>query len=143
MLRKSFKKYLVVTYCDNWRVKSKIDKVSSDLSKDICVFSDYMWKAYQADWFEWHIGSTLFFWRWHRRHHVSVRDGVKVWSNGKPPHIRKQQIISSGTSIDLTKTKISNVRNKGYISHGQVKSLVRFIAVPKGTDDIRMVYDGT
>jgi hypothetical protein len=34
-------------------------------------------------------------------------------------------------------------RERGYISMGEVKSLIFFFDVPKGLNDIRMVYDGT
>jgi len=39
--------------------------------------------------------------------------------------------------------KVSKVRERGYISKGQVSSLMNMFDVPKGSDDIRMVYDGT
>ena len=39
--------------------------------------------------------------------------------------------------------KLATVRRRGYIRPGFVKSLIRYFAVPKGDDDVRMVYDGT
>ena len=36
-----------------------------------------------------------------------------------------------------------DVRERGYIRKGFVKSLIRYFAVPKGESDIRMMYDGT
>ncbi|KAG7368169.1 hypothetical protein IV203_030912 [Nitzschia inconspicua] len=39
--------------------------------------------------------------------------------------------------------KLEKVRRRRYISPGHVLSLTSFFAVPKGEDDIRMVYDGT
>jgi hypothetical protein len=39
--------------------------------------------------------------------------------------------------------KISKVRKRKYISVGHVLSLTDFFCVPKGNDDIRMVYNGT
>ena len=41
------------------------------------------------------------------------------------------------------KKKINKVRERGYVKKGLVKRLIRFFAVPKGMNDIRMVYDGT
>ena len=41
------------------------------------------------------------------------------------------------------KAKLSNIRLKGYLEKGSVLSLTSYFAVPKGPDDIRMVYDGT
>jgi hypothetical protein len=40
-------------------------------------------------------------------------------------------------------TKLEAVRAKGYIAEGDVRSLTSYFAVPKGSDDIRMVYDAT
>jgi hypothetical protein len=39
--------------------------------------------------------------------------------------------------------KISKVRKRKYISTGYVSSLTDFFSVPKGANDIRMVYNGT
>ena len=41
------------------------------------------------------------------------------------------------------KAKLEKVRRKRYIAPGYVVSLTAFFAVPKGENDIRMVYDGT
>ena len=41
------------------------------------------------------------------------------------------------------KKKLAKVREQRYVSPGTVESLTSFFAVPKGIDDIRMVYDGT
>jgi hypothetical protein len=38
--------------------------------------------------------------------------------------------------------KLDKVQKWGYISPGMVKSLTAFFEVPKGEDDIRLVYDG-
>ena len=39
--------------------------------------------------------------------------------------------------------KLAKVWKRRYISTGPIESLTSFFAVPKGLDDIRMVYDGT
>lgn len=39
--------------------------------------------------------------------------------------------------------KLQLVRDRRYVVGGSVESLTSFFAVPKGDDDIRMVYDGT
>jgi hypothetical protein len=38
-------------------------------------------------------------------------------------------------------SKIQTVIQRGYIAGGKVQSLTQYFAVPKGTEDIRMVYD--
>jgi hypothetical protein len=44
---------------------------------------------------------------------------------------------------EMVKTKLSNVREKRYVTPGQVHSLTSYFWVPKGDQDIRMVYDTT
>ena len=39
--------------------------------------------------------------------------------------------------------KLGKVRQRGYVLPGEVQSLTGFFAVPKGDDDIRIVYDAT
>lgn len=41
------------------------------------------------------------------------------------------------------KKKLDKVRVRRYITEGFVHSLTFFFSVPKGDNDIRMVYDGT
>jgi hypothetical protein len=53
------------------------------------------------------------------------------------------QEIEFNTTARKVVDKLLNAREKGYISMGVVKSLIFFFDVPKGLDDIRMIYDGT
>jgi hypothetical protein len=39
--------------------------------------------------------------------------------------------------------KLEKLRDRKYVVHGEVLSLTSFFAVPKGVDDIRVVFDGT
>jgi hypothetical protein len=63
---------------------------------------------------------------------------------GELPQCRRPQRNEIDKDIhSKISTKLSNVREKGYISKMEVLSLTSFFAVPKGEDDIRMVYDAT
>jgi hypothetical protein len=44
---------------------------------------------------------------------------------------------------EMVKAKMLGVIQKGYIAEGKVKSLTSYFSVPKGADDIWMVYDAT
>jgi hypothetical protein len=44
---------------------------------------------------------------------------------------------------EAVKKKLANVREKGYITAGTVKWLTSLFGIPKGDNDIRLVYDGT
>ena len=39
--------------------------------------------------------------------------------------------------------KVNSMQSRGYINVGGVKSITGFFDVPKGDDDIRMVYNAT
>jgi hypothetical protein len=57
---------------------------------------------------------------------------LKVQRDEKDPDVKKKDTV-----------KLAKARERCYIGPGQVVSLTSFFAVPKGKDDIRMVYDGS
>jgi hypothetical protein len=97
-----------------------------------------------ADWWEWHAGSRLFFWRWPQCHRVAARDGYAPFIQGSlPAYHRPQQGKTDSQYRNKVIEKLKTVRDKRYISRGSVMSLTSFFWVPKGERDIRMVYDAT
>ena len=59
-----------------------------------------------------------------------------------PRDRRKQRLPDKEYMIIKMKEKLKKVINRRYISKGVVKSLINCFAVEKGSDDIRLVYDG-
>lgn len=118
-----------------------------ELQKDLDVGLDAIRRGVGSSWWEWTLGSTLFFWRWPPEYRKQVRDGVSVFifNERKLPKYRKrQQWPSDEEQAKKVEAKITKVRdNRGYLEPGFVESLTGFFAVPKGSDDIRMVYDAT
>ena len=46
--------------------------------------------------------------------------------------------------LEQVKKKLNKVKDREYVRMGvDVKSLTHYFSVPKGTDDIRMVYDAS
>ena len=44
----------------------------------------------------------------------------------------------------MMKSKLAKVRERRYVQGiSDIRSLISFFVVPKGKDDVRMVYDGT
>ena len=74
-----------------------------------------------------------------------MRDGIApMWIGERPSYRRRQQANKDAKMRKCEKKKISKVRHQGYIAPtSNIKSLTSFFSVPKGEDDIRMVYDGT
>ena len=117
----------------------------AELVKDITVGKDALTRLANASWWGWDQGSTLFFWRWPARHRKAVRDGTKLFVKKELlPHFFKRQLWP-GDDNHRSKMikKLEKVRSRGYILPGEVQSLTGFFAVPKGEDDIRIVYDAT
>lgn len=116
----------------------------SDLQKDILVGTDALCRACGASYWEWTYGSTLFFWRWPRVYQKQVRDGIAVTLLDKPPvYWKHSRWPEDPLQLEAMRKKIKKVADRGYVKEGDVDSLISFFAVPKGADDIRMVYDAT
>jgi hypothetical protein len=74
----------------------------------------------------------------------TIRDGLKVFYRAAKPKFRKpQRDATNVTKRERMRKKSEKVRNRRYIGEAFVRSLISFFVVPKGLDDIRMVYDGT
>ena len=50
--------------------------------KDIHVGIYLVMRCSIASWWEWLVGSTLFFWRWTNNHGDQARDGGNAWIYG-------------------------------------------------------------
>jgi hypothetical protein len=97
-----------------------------------------------ATWFEWHDGSQPFHWRWPTIYQQVIRDGLKVhFVSNKPSFKRPQAETKCPKMREQMRKKLDKVRRCRCIAPGFVSSLTSFFAVPKGSDDIRMVYDAS
>ena len=116
-----------------------------ELHKDITVGRDALSRLANSSWWNWDHGSTLFFWRWPARHRKAVRDGTKLFVKRELlPRYFKRQLWPRDQMQKIKMTeKLEKVRSRGYIRPGEINSLTGFFAVPKGDDDIRIVYDAT
>jgi hypothetical protein len=63
-----------------------------------------------------------------------------LWSETE---LSKGSARSTGFRDGGSDQKLGVVRDRRYITPGFVKSLTSFFLVPKGQDDVHMVYDGT
>jgi len=101
-----------------------------------------------SGWWEWTGGSGVLFWRWPERYQDELRIGVPPYFIGPPPNSMDRQPAYTSEAIKLkVAEKVQAVVARGYVKHllkGEaVKSLMYMFHVPKGTDDVRMVYDGS
>lgn len=135
------------TYCGGWMDAPRYRKSRkgrepqlTELGKDIMVMQNALHRATLTDWWEWKNG----YWHWPVAYRKQARDGVKLWFERAFKVWTKAQIREPDPDRRAQmKEKLSKVVDRRYIEVGLVLSLTRFFAVPKGEDDIRVVYDAT
>ena len=140
---RSFQKFLAGKF-----TPAELSKPSSqqceELRKDLAAGGDAVLRARRSSFWDWDDGSTPFFWRWQPEVRKDMRDGTKICIKGPLPKNKLKQTLPRDPSlVEKIKSKIAKVRSRRYISSGLVLSLTNFFQVPKGVDDIRMVYDLT
>jgi hypothetical protein len=105
---------------------------------------DALRRLADSSWWEWDEGSAPLYWRWPAEYRTTIRDGLEIWMCGPKPKYQKAQRPEKDrdTHAKVVK-KLDKVRKRKYIAPGTVRSLTDFFNVPKGEDDIRIVYNGT
>ena len=103
--------------------------------------------ASQATWWEWEGGSFPFFWRWPMEFLREIRDGMPPRFIHDPPACMDRQ-RPNGNPIfaEQERRKVFKVIQRGYlrpVRKEELRSLMHYFSVPKGDDDIRIVYDGS
>eukprot|EP00956_Cyclotella_meneghiniana_P036907 scaffold132204_cov35-Cyclotella_meneghiniana.AAC.1 len=95
-------------------------------------------------WFwEWDDGSRLFFWRW-QHWWKSARDGEILFHETDPPHWMGRNLPAPSPHYEtLLRKKEAKLVHRRYLEFGFVDSIVPRFGVPKGEDDIRLVWDAT
>jgi hypothetical protein len=105
---------------------------------------DAVKRSSESSWWDWDAGSAPFYWRWPRSYMHVIRDGLPIWFSGEPPNYKRaQQKEKDEETRKRVVEKLDNVRKRRYISPGTVRSLTDFFSVPKGLEDIRLVYNGS
>ena len=145
---KSLIKFLKSSHSNDFNSFSKGERnhLLLDFKRDVEAGKNCLFYSSQCTWWEWKGGSRLFFWRWPSYYKEKARDGISMcWLDEKKrPNPKKvQPPLSDDHSKKLAREKLIKVRKLGYVKDGFVKSLIRYFYVPKGENDIRMVYDGT
>ena len=119
--------------------------------KDRKAIEDCLRRAAGSDFWEWHRGSRLFFWRfpaedgWRR----DARDGVQFWHLEDPPTgLHFQNIPTSTRDGELQiRAKVLQLKYRWYLEEGPPDLVTPRFAVEKAVDesgkvlDIRCVWD--
>ena len=95
-------------------------------------------------WWEWSQGSSLAFWRWSGYPQVDwAINGLPIYVADELPQNQRPQRPLKAEVRSLVADKISKVLERGYIRPGPVSNLTDFFPVPKGENDVRIVYNGS
>ena len=104
-------------------------------------------RAEACSFWEWDKGSSILFWRWPEDYQHIARTGIAPMFESEPPKTMEFQPPYPDDDVKMkVKTKIQRVIDRGYIEITDiqfVEALMYVFHVPKGLDDIRMVYDGS
>ena len=105
---------------------------------------DCIRRGAEASWWDWDEGSSLIYWRWPSTHRGWAMCGQPHFVVSDLPAFKVPQAPArSPGDGERMREKVSKVRQRRYIDAGPVRSLTHMFCVPKGLDDIRMVYNGT
>ena len=105
---------------------------------------DCISRAFRATWWAWNDGSRPAFWRWPSDYMDQVRDGSPVRFQGPViPWTLRQRLVPDADRVNMIRGKLKTIQDKRYVEEGPIHSLMSYFDVPKGADDIRMVYDGS
>ena len=121
----------------------------TELGRDLAAIAGMLWHAGHTTWFEFNAGSRLVHFRFPPRYRKEARDGVRPFFERPGPTTRRTQSIVEDADLRAkTMDKIDKVIRRRYLlpegTPGvSLKSYIKYFAVPKGEDDIRMVYDAT
>ena len=141
---KSALRYMRITYGVDWKYKSYKSEAHSHLIKDLEGIKVALHYSSRSEFWEWKGGSYPFFWRWPKEIKEDMRDGTPLFIKGALPRYRKPQRVPRDPKVaDMVASKLFATTSKGYIAEGHIISLSSYFHVPKGDDDIRMVYDLT
>ena len=139
--------FLRTTYGDDW---SKLPRRNAKgkltpLGQDQYIVNQIIWHATHTNWFEYNAGSRLVHFRWPRRYRKFAKTGVPVWFESPGPTSKEPQPPISEPTRSRVREKIEKVVHRRYMvcDDMKLKSYIRYFGVPKGDDDIRLVYDGT
>jgi hypothetical protein len=125
-------------YVDWWKDWFK------SMRKNVLAGRDALERLANTSWWDWEDGLRPLHWKWPRWYMEVIRDGLPVWFRKAPQQWRRPQLPGkTRAEHEAMVRKIGKVRKRRYISTGPIESSTSFFAVPKGLDDIRMVYDPT
>ena len=107
--------------------RKKANGQPTEIAVEMYAMSNILWHASEATWFEYPSGSHLHYLRFPAIYQQIARDGVRVYFEEQGPTSKEKQ----PEFADNQKAAVT------------LKSLIKYFAVPKGENDLRIVYDAS
>ena len=147
-LRHDCAEFLVDKYGKEWstRARKTSDGKLTELGRDQHAIMNIIWHATHTNWFEFKAGSKLVHLRFPVRYQKIARDGVPVFFEKQGPTSKKRQPSIPNPELRAkVREKVEKVLKRRYMVRSglKIKSLIKYFPVPKGEDDVRIVYDAT
>jgi hypothetical protein len=118
----------------------------TELGLDQQAISSMLWHASHTTWFEFHAGSRLVHHCFPIKYRQMAQDGVPVFFESPGLATKgKQPIIADPGFWSKTREKIGKMIKRRYLltTDSSIKFFIKCFVVPKGEDDIRLVYNVT
>jgi hypothetical protein len=101
-----------------------------------------LWRAAEKKWFEYPLGSTLLYFRFPSRFRTQALEGVRIYYMDEGLTAKRRQPPVGEEEKQVLHKKISRFINRRYIAPipGKFELSIKYFAVPKGTDNRRIVF---
>eukprot|EP00956_Cyclotella_meneghiniana_P033673 scaffold98222_cov35-Cyclotella_meneghiniana.AAC.2 len=124
-------------------LKTSPDSLPSERLINQLAIIDCITRSSNSTFWDWDDGSRLFFWRW-EQWWKSARDGEILFHECDPPRWMGRNLPAPSPHYEtLLRKKEGKLVHRRYLEFGFVDSIVPRFGVPKGDDDIRLVWDAT
>ena len=152
MYRRSLRKDCIMRintlFGEGWHRAPRVkpDGSLTELGVELHGLTNILWYASESTWFEHKSGSTLHYFRFPPIYQRLAKEGVPIFfEKAGPTSKTKQARFRNPAMKEGAKAKLNKAMDRKYIVEASItlKSLIKYFAVPKGEDDIRMVYDAT
>jgi hypothetical protein len=98
-----------------------------ELVKDVRKGHLVLGQALASTWWEWNLGSLLFFWRWNSlEQRRAARDSMRIFVSGTLPENRSSKVSFKEEHLGLIAEKLQKIIDRCYVVDG-------FIGHPQGS----------
>lgn len=119
------------------------NSIPRELRINKAAIVDCLTRAANSTFWDWADGSRLFFWRW-KHWWKSARDGERLFHEAPPPKWMGHSLPAPTEHYELLlRKKEEKLLHRRYLELGFVDCVVPRFGVPKGDDDIRLVWDAS